>query len=1305
MTVNPHKANLAYFKLLPYQAVDVNYLLEQEKTLHATTILANDVGTGKTATFLMLVVAAYRQIEEMRKKIIQKSDTDPVYRPTLLIIPSNLVFQTYETINTIFDGLLIPKLFYGTKQFAPSHQQMAANTIDPDEFGAFMDALMRDKENIETGKTIIITTYNTVTRRLMTRREERFRFNSAEIRKRYETRFRTNQAHSSRDKAGKPIFWKDDISLCDITPLPDGATGHDGVQISWELKAIGELLRYWARIMLDEAHNAKKRGGSMFQFLLRELAAAFHFITATPMMHSIGDLINPLLIAWKQTGIDGFYRPSSVEVGDLQGLYHEDYNPYKKKNVMGDLCTRGIFHPSNLDTKNKAVMDMKAEFDNRGTRIWILSPALYTALGDGRELSDYPLDVVRRVLRTIQRRRRMYSPLKLPDGTTNYPAQKLKEMKVRFAEVPYAGPYQAVADSVMNAMLSNQGGEGNDSSSGYVVDERGQVQDAEERTIFNHVARMGAIVSHDLENAKIDKPTANNGIVDFLDDRMIQLALWNEKHPGKEPPRHLADVPKKLAQARQRQKDRELAGTHGTDNSDSFEFDSRAPDLGLTSDLVQTVIASDIHGGLDYLYNTRTNEKFRMSRLPSERSTALEFFCAASPTALHCLRIISDAVLGGPKRTKVLVMVDIPFIQMEIAAVVAMAGFNVHSMLAGHTDEQRARTCREFNDAKSAIDVLVVSMSLAGAGLDLHRACHTGIFATIHFNYNIHGQGTGRLTRPGQDEVVTWTWVKPVGSYLDYKEMQMLKKYFEQLSAEARLPEHIRGHVRQACIGEMVRNYLNQPFNRLAWIFQHKRLLKEKEPLTRAFFNADKTIRVAFFLSNVAALAIRMTPEEYRASNMVHFEIHLDDMADAWATTKEETPLYRWEDDTDRRITDKEPRNPYTRRRDQVLQELENVDLAALLQEVVGIDSHSDESALKTPEKRKRKKVVDEQGSSSDDDDDEHLSSSRRKSKRGSARKRPKNAYAAAMKTPRALRSLYLNQGDVPSILLRTDIADEDELDDRPTADDEQDGEDFDETQDNTAMITAALESLYRSRPPTDDSASGLSKYAGLLDQSELPREVQGRQRRDIHHGAPPGTPPPRDNGDRVPSPSMSPLTDVPGSDDEAPETDQIRQSGTDRGRIVNPGQFGDEDEDEDMADEDEEQGRVLWDRSTNGSNRDGWVSGSDGYTTPVSRRDKSKTPSTGGKKKAKKAERKKAKKAERAKQAERAEKTPKKSARKDVEESEKSGKAGKKGAKKGAKKRTADDMGSAAEEEEEEPTPKRQTRQRSGSKRVTYAM
>lgn len=94
-----------------------------------------------------------------------------------------------------------------------------------------------------------------------------------------------------------------------------------------------------------------------------------------------------------------------------------------------------------------------------------------------------------------------------------------------------------------------------------------------------------------------------------------------------------------------------------------------------------------------------------------------------------------------------------------------MAGFHVLSTRAHHTETQRTAAQREFNDPESPVQILVVSMSLSSAGLDLHGACHHGVFANLTFNKSTLFQAMGRLSRIGQKHAVQWTFVMPQGSH------------------------------------------------------------------------------------------------------------------------------------------------------------------------------------------------------------------------------------------------------------------------------------------------------------------------------------------------------------------------------------------------------------------------------------------------------------------------------------------------------------------------------------------------------------
>jgi hypothetical protein len=96
----------------------------------------------------MATMAAPKEVEGLKCRVLP-SDRALRHLPTLMVVPSNLVYQTYDTISNLFEGRVIPKLYYSSTQFASTEIGIAADTNDVSNFGKFMDGLMCAGDKIE----------------------------------------------------------------------------------------------------------------------------------------------------------------------------------------------------------------------------------------------------------------------------------------------------------------------------------------------------------------------------------------------------------------------------------------------------------------------------------------------------------------------------------------------------------------------------------------------------------------------------------------------------------------------------------------------------------------------------------------------------------------------------------------------------------------------------------------------------------------------------------------------------------------------------------------------------------------------------------------------------------------------------------------------------------------------------------------------------------------------------------------------------------------------------------------------------
>jgi hypothetical protein len=72
-----------------------------------------------------------------------------------------------------------------------------------------------------------------------------------------------------------------------------------------------------------------------------------------------------------------------MDIDDLRGLYHQDYDPYQETNELqkgsGFLITSGIFHE--INEKDPGLIKMEKAYATDGRRLRMLCPGLFEYLG------------------------------------------------------------------------------------------------------------------------------------------------------------------------------------------------------------------------------------------------------------------------------------------------------------------------------------------------------------------------------------------------------------------------------------------------------------------------------------------------------------------------------------------------------------------------------------------------------------------------------------------------------------------------------------------------------------------------------------------------------------------------------------------------------------------------------------------------------------------------------------------------------------------------------------------------------------
>jgi hypothetical protein len=154
----------------------------------------------------------------------------------------------------------------------------------------------------------------------------------------------------------------------------------NGVVVGFKLRLAGARLRYWARVILDEAHLAKRREGSFAHFMSLERYSALHLVTATPTINTVKDISTYLHMFWRLVGVD-WELPRDC-VGNYAALYQPEYDPECEYAVEGGDGVWGIFSSKlyqdcPIPDATSKLQDIYRQNPTKPERLWLLSPELF----------------------------------------------------------------------------------------------------------------------------------------------------------------------------------------------------------------------------------------------------------------------------------------------------------------------------------------------------------------------------------------------------------------------------------------------------------------------------------------------------------------------------------------------------------------------------------------------------------------------------------------------------------------------------------------------------------------------------------------------------------------------------------------------------------------------------------------------------------------------------------------------------------------------------------------------------------------
>ncbi|KAL7940427.1 hypothetical protein V8C42DRAFT_356270 [Trichoderma barbatum] len=779
--------------LKPHQVADIGVIFDKLDTL-GHVFLSNEMGLGKTKVFAATIECRARELERLDRDSAKKVKR---FFPTLIVNPVSTVHQTHRELKANFPGLTI-LLYYASK--SQSKRFNGATVLDKSEFEKRIRNL--SPTNPESARTVVVTTYSTLHHREVVRRERKFvileRRQKSKKSKRSRRTAREHDSASESDDSEAEGDWMDvsEMVKAKLKKPPNALkrvtrytsekdpelcgkrlhflTENDRVQpdgniVQYKLKrpSLGEIR--WGMLIVDEAHMARRLDG-IFNHTFRLLNwKHLIWVTGTPLMSGLQDILSPLSLMWNKMSIDlpGLW---SDEIGHMEGLWSEEYDPFEEETIFDDgTRTRGILtdsfmakHPSQDWAKVKQV------YYRTDIRLWQIDPSLVERVGRAADWSTtFGKKVVSAVLRTVSLRRTLRSRLLLPDGNISFPVADLLPMVISTEELNFDKSRQALVQKHGRDAANNSFSGVSDALPEYTASSQGLVSSDREASINFGAYREGILVAYDSRNIKVLYQPVDHIFGKDSDNLTKALVNMRDSH----------SFTQRELQRLQRRATKDDAPTVGVEH-------------------LQKLLGFDNNAGLDYFFSRACLDPD--VHAPAGRLGWLTWLTATSPILARTLELCHNHVHKNQQR--VVIYIDTPWIQQIMYAALLMAGFNTLTVRSSDKPGAKIESIRLFADPTSDAEVFVVNINIMSTGVNLHSACATGIIANLHFNAKTLLQIHGRLNRLGQTHQVRWYNLKVKNSFHDHQDRVMLTKWARQLSAECNLPSWLDGALREIVV-------------------------------------------------------------------------------------------------------------------------------------------------------------------------------------------------------------------------------------------------------------------------------------------------------------------------------------------------------------------------------------------------------------------------------------------------------------------------------------------------------------------------
>lgn len=395
---------------------------------------------------------------------VHLDEGERLYKPIFIALPAGVLDQCFNEINRDWSGVFDVYSFYGhpgivcnaaraakTLSSFPALQNLvdslAEKSNDPkvSRFSDTCDLLLHKYRQSrryvqmltysETGRTIILAPYTTITWRMTERRE---------------TVWVPQSGESSLDS--EAVDQKDEDIAAPKLPAesnsnetPEGKeteASKQGPEVQKRERFCKLVNSDWSVIIADDCHSLKNPCSTIHKLIASLPRESILFVSANPLSNHVRDIIGYLDLIWNPAWPFSYNEKGKEKVNDY---YHPDgWNQIKECGKFESityerLVTRngepyGSLEPS---SRNKRLAQEYESFIREGKApLHLLNPLLFQHYAVNNNWStNVSAGAVKTIMDMISLNRGMLTQMAMPDGTMTCLGKNLKGMTVRTIEL------------------------------------------------------------------------------------------------------------------------------------------------------------------------------------------------------------------------------------------------------------------------------------------------------------------------------------------------------------------------------------------------------------------------------------------------------------------------------------------------------------------------------------------------------------------------------------------------------------------------------------------------------------------------------------------------------------------------------------------------------------------------------------------------------------------------------------------------------------------------------------------------------